>query len=112
MGALKTGLKIGVCCKEREAAIMFMDALFNEPDHKRISQYETTYLYDNGDNIAWITPRESVRGRKFDLIFCDESVDDEFKHVVLHCMNVGHYRFYWMLEQFNEKRDVKFELIR
>lgn len=113
MGALIGGLRIGVCCQDRTAALTFMNSTFNKPEAVQSLENTLTYMYDGGDMVEWIRPKESIRGRRFDLIFCDESLDDVFKDCILRPMRTfQQHRIYWMLEQFNEEQDVKFELVR
>jgi hypothetical protein len=117
MGAFKTGFHIGVCCKDMDTAIAFMSLMFDEPEHKKFSPYGVEFKYDNGDLIEWIRPTENVRGKKFDFIFCDDTIlNDEnewFINVILRPMCVSpDIRVSFTLDKFNENRENKFALIR
>ena len=117
MGAFKTGFRIGVCCKNMDTAIAFMSSVFNEPLYQKISPCGVQFEYDNGDLVEWIKPIENIRGKRFDFIFCDDTIlNDEnewFRDVILRPMSVpidikvGH-----ISDKFNENRENKFMLIR
>lgn len=87
IGALKTGLKIGVCSSNRMAAQAFMDYMFNPPDKKRINECDgIIYQYNNGDCVRWIRPVQNVRGNKFNYLFCDSTVSKDVKDNILRPM--------------------------
>ena len=117
MGAFKTGFHIGVCCKDMDAAIAFMSSVFNEPEHKKFSPYEVVFKYDNGDLIEWIKPTESARGKRFDFIFCEDTIlndeNERFRDVVLRPMCISpDIKISYIPDEFNKDRANKFTLIR
>ena len=77
MGALKQGVVIHVVTKNRYFAEKFMCDNFNEPNKILKSRDEFIYLYENGDEVRWLYPRESNRGYKCNILYYDNTVDAE-----------------------------------
>ena len=74
MGALKQGLLINVVTKNRCFAENFISKTFNKPDKISNNDLEFVYLYENGDRITWLYPREYCRGNKCNLLYYDDTV--------------------------------------
>ena len=116
MGAFKIGFHIGVCCEDMDTAIAFMSSVFNEPEYKKFSPYGVEFKYDNGDLIEWVKLTENTRGKKFDFIFCEDTILDNknewFRDVILRPMRVPiDIKVSHISDKFNENRENKFTLI-
>lgn len=115
MGAFKTGFRIGVCCKNMDTAIAFMSSVFNEPEHKKFSPYGVQFKYDNGDLVEWIKPIENARGKRFDFVFCEDTIlsNEWFRDEILRPMCISpDIKVSYIPDKFNENRENKFTLIR
>jgi hypothetical protein len=116
MGAFKTGFHIGVCCKDMDTAIAFMSSVFNEPEHKKFSPYDVQFKYDNGDLVEWIKPTENARGKKFDFIFCNDTIlydgSSWYRDMILRPMLISpDIRVSHIPDSFNENNGNKFTLL-